>query len=153
MTEAAIDDDILRKNTLHMRNKLANVLGDKGKEYWAKFKNFINGRCSKREFDATMLRALRKRDSVKLHNELLLAIIYNASKRQYPPTTCHKGFGALDPLKSPVERKVRHRMSTQTWSENYAMRIIRSFSKKDYLRLTKLSQVLILCVSSLREAS
>lgn len=68
-------------------------------EYWAAFADFVNGQCDKEVYDDVMEIYLADRESRRLHNELVRAIIFNA----YFAADAPPGV-ALPPL--PPERSV-----------------------------------------------
>lgn len=45
----------MRKNTLELKQELADSLGEDGKDYWIKLGEFLKGQCSKAELDSISL--------------------------------------------------------------------------------------------------
>ena len=42
----------MRKNTLQLKQELADSLGENGREYWVKLGEFMAGKCSKASLDS-----------------------------------------------------------------------------------------------------
>lgn len=140
------EGDSQRKDTLYMRNKLMNMLGDRLMDYWTNFKSFILGKCTKREFDETALKALQKSELIRLHNELILGIIYNATKKLYPPSRIPKQRNDPDLPNIPaalIPKKKHTENFNNFWERESTTKIIRCIAKDDYRRrIVKLSRVI-----------
>ncbi|KAJ3329492.1 hypothetical protein HDU76_007807 [Blyttiomyces sp. JEL0837] len=73
-----------RQDTLSIKQELANALGSSGPTYWKAFGQFLIGKLILREFDEIVEEILQK-DSVRLHNKLVLAILSNVHRNTKPP--------------------------------------------------------------------
>ena len=83
------------------KEALMSSLGDKGGQYWSIFKDFIQAKISKTEFDQGAMRVLEDNNNgmiifyfgfcshflvtVKLHNQFVLAVLKNARCPHPPP--------------------------------------------------------------------
>ncbi len=47
---------MMRKNTLQLKQELADSLGENGKDYWIKLGDFLVGKCSKKHLDSVSLK-------------------------------------------------------------------------------------------------
>ncbi|KAJ3271854.1 hypothetical protein HDV01_006139 [Terramyces sp. JEL0728] len=97
-----------RKNTLQLKQELADLLGDSGKEYWQQLSDFLNNKCTKRALyqisnfsDETALAVFTTPQQAKIHNKLILCILYNLSPHLPPPVGEDTDFV----IKNPNKRK------------------------------------------------
>ncbi|KAJ3312856.1 hypothetical protein HDV04_002666 [Boothiomyces sp. JEL0838] len=90
-----------RKNTLQLKQELADLLGDSGKEYWQQLSDFLNNKCTKRALDETALAVFTTPQQAKIHNKLILCILYNLSPHLPPPVGKDTDFV----IKNPNKRK------------------------------------------------
>lgn len=65
-----------RKDTVQIKNELADALGPNASTYWTTLKRFLSGSYSKPEFDALAANLLGLHQA-KLHNQLIMALLYN----------------------------------------------------------------------------
>ena len=47
---------LIRRDTKTLKQQLADSLGENGKEYWKKLKEFLASKCSKKDLDDIALR-------------------------------------------------------------------------------------------------
>ncbi|KAI8057044.1 transcriptional coactivator Hfi1/Transcriptional adapter 1 [Syncephalis plumigaleata] len=66
-----------RRDTLAFKEKLNQVLGTNATHYWSALKEFLTGRLNRDEFDHWATLYLPA-DQIYLHNEFLLATLFNA---------------------------------------------------------------------------
>ncbi|BGO93752.1 hypothetical protein NBRC10512_006563 [Rhodotorula toruloides] len=88
-----------RTNLVELKLRLAELLTpEQGAVYWAGLGDFVCGRINRQEWDEVLKRAFgkdraRRAEAVKLHNALLLAILYNTTRPFLPPSSVrHSGF-------------------------------------------------------------
>ncbi|GAA6057885.1 hypothetical protein JCM3770_001816 [Rhodotorula araucariae] len=112
-----------RTDTVALKLRLAELLDpDHGQLYWTGLADFVVGRINRHEWDEVMRRAFgadpaTRGQALKLHNALLLSILYNTTRPFLPPSSVrHSGFHprgakkralAGDGLASAAEEKRR----------------------------------------------
>ncbi|BGP42138.1 hypothetical protein JCM10449v2_006141 [Rhodotorula kratochvilovae] len=115
-----------RTDTVALKLRLAELLDpDHGQLYWSGLADFVVGRINRTEWDDVMRRAFgpdpaTRAQALKLHNALLLSILYNTTRPFLPPSSIrHSGFHprgakkralAGDGLASAAEEKRRRLM-------------------------------------------
>ncbi|GAA5837459.1 hypothetical protein JCM11251_002112 [Rhodosporidiobolus azoricus] len=85
-----------RADVVSLKLRLAALLPpNKGELYWNALCEFVQGRVTRGELDEAMGKAFGRRrgEAVKLHNALLLSILYNTTRPFLPPSSVrHNGF-------------------------------------------------------------
>ncbi|KAJ1546254.1 hypothetical protein HK096_005300 [Nowakowskiella sp. JEL0078] len=77
-----------RRDTVALKQSLADVLGEKAAAYWDLFKGFLKGNIVRREFDAFFEDNFAESGGIvaSLHNDLLMAILSNCRLDVPPPS-------------------------------------------------------------------
>ncbi|GAA5867127.1 hypothetical protein JCM3774_004403 [Rhodotorula dairenensis] len=105
-----------RTDLVSLKLRLAELLTpDQGQLYWSGLADFFAGRINRNEWDEVMHRAFgrdasKRQQALKLHNALVLSIVYNTTRPWPPPTSIrHSGFHprgskkrARDPAAGPT---------------------------------------------------
>ncbi|RKP09429.1 transcriptional regulator of RNA polII, SAGA, subunit-domain-containing protein [Thamnocephalis sphaerospora] len=73
-----------RRDTLAFKERLNGILGDNAPKYWSVLREFLTGRLNRDEFDHWAQKYLPP-DQVYMHNEFLLATLFNALLETPPP--------------------------------------------------------------------
>ncbi|BGP18485.1 hypothetical protein JCM10213_001199 [Rhodosporidiobolus nylandii] len=85
-----------RADVVALKLRLAALLPPhKGEAYWSALGEFMLGRITRGELEEVMATAFgrRRAEAVKLHNALLLSILYNTTRPYLPPSSVrHSGF-------------------------------------------------------------
>ncbi|GAA6012184.1 hypothetical protein JCM10207_002751 [Rhodosporidiobolus poonsookiae] len=86
-----------RADVVSLKLRLAGLLSPaRGELYWTALGEFVLGRITRGELDEAMGRAFKgnhRGEAVKLHNALLLSILYNTTRPHLPPSSIrHSGF-------------------------------------------------------------
>ncbi|GAA5968640.1 hypothetical protein JCM21900_006410 [Sporobolomyces salmonicolor] len=86
-----------RADVVSLKLRLAALLPTHaGQAYWSAFTDFVLGRINRIELGEVLARCFKgesKADAVKLHNALLLSILYNTTRPYLPPSSIrHTGF-------------------------------------------------------------
>ncbi|BGP57079.1 hypothetical protein JCM8202_006308 [Rhodotorula sphaerocarpa] len=88
-----------RTDLVSLKLRLAELLPpEHGALYWNGLADFFTGRINRAEWDEVMRRAFgrdrsRRQQALKLHNALVLSIVYNTTRPYLPPTSVrHSGF-------------------------------------------------------------
>ena len=66
-----------RKDTILLKQQLADSLGESGLEYWKKLGDFLQLKTSKKELDELALTIFTLPQQAKIHNKLITSILYN----------------------------------------------------------------------------
>lgn len=66
-----------RRDTKALKQQLADCLGEDGKDYWRKLGEFLSLKCSKEALDLTAQSVFTTPQQIKIHNKLLVSIMYN----------------------------------------------------------------------------
>ncbi|GAA5993106.1 hypothetical protein JCM10908_003108 [Rhodotorula pacifica] len=104
-----------RTDLVSLKLRLAELLTpEQGTLYWNGLAEFFTGRINRNEWDDIMKKAFgrertKKQQALKLHNALVLSIVYNTTRPFLPPTSIrHSGFHprgskkrARDPASGP----------------------------------------------------
>lgn len=72
-----------RRNTLAIKHRLLEVVADN--EYWDILVAYLQGKCSKSEYDIAIRKCIATPEAEYLHNELIRSIIFNAHFAKKPP--------------------------------------------------------------------
>ncbi|KAJ9103231.1 hypothetical protein QFC21_002654 [Naganishia friedmannii] len=76
----AAKDTFYRVDTVGLKKQLLGAIGDeRASEYWQCLAQFLKGKLRKEEFDHLVQPVLNSYSKRQLHNQLLTAIMYNAS--------------------------------------------------------------------------
>ncbi|KAG0663719.1 hypothetical protein C6P46_002288 [Rhodotorula mucilaginosa] len=108
-----------RTDLVSLKLRLAELLTpEQGTLYWSGLADFFTGRINRNEWDDIMKRAFgrdrtKRQQALKLHNALVLSIVYNTTRPYLPPTSIrHSGFHprgskkrARDPPPTELEEK------------------------------------------------
>ena len=85
-TAAAMTSVGKRADVLSLKTRLCALLPDElGAEYWAALCAFIQGRCTRAELSRVTSLALKSHEARDLHNQLVLAILFNTTRQTRPP--------------------------------------------------------------------
>ena len=86
-----------RKNVEEIKEELEKHVTNR-EGYWAAFRSFIHGHCTKQTFDSKMHKYLETNEGRVLHNRFIRAIIFNAHFSVEPPPNV-----VVPPVKFPEE--------------------------------------------------
>ncbi|KAJ3299894.1 hypothetical protein HK104_006251 [Borealophlyctis nickersoniae] len=130
-----------RKDTLAIKRQLAGMLGGKGETYWAKFREFMAGKCVKAEFDRVAAGLGAK--TVKIHNSLILAILHNVQPEVPSPSGVpDRGFTLAPADTSGQKRKAEDPLLSNDAKKPYRVRQILSLEQQERARLFALGEQL-----------
>lgn len=127
-----------RKDTVKLKQELADALGVQGKSYWGKLSLFLAGRCTKSQLDSVAQIALTTHHEVKLHNRLISSILYNCQMDVPEPV----GDGSTDYVVKTTygKRKFKNDLHPQEIKKRFITRAIYSLSKEDRVRIMALGE-------------
>ncbi|KAJ3193568.1 hypothetical protein HK101_004607 [Irineochytrium annulatum] len=84
MLESSNSPAMQREDTVALKLELANASGERGPEYWRKFREYLSGKATMKDFNETAESVLGK-EYAGLHNRLVLAILSNVHRNIPPP--------------------------------------------------------------------
>ncbi|RKO90822.1 transcriptional regulator of RNA polII, SAGA, subunit-domain-containing protein [Blyttiomyces helicus] len=133
---------IARHDTIRIKCALAELLQERGPEYWEKFRDFLMGKCSRADFEQDTKWMSEIKGAVSLHNALVLGILHNAQKDVPPPSGPPSLIFA--PMKASSnspngKRKADDQVSIREAKKRYRNREILSMESEQRGRLMALS--------------
>ncbi|CAG8631754.1 8031_t:CDS:2, partial [Ambispora leptoticha] len=75
----------IRVDILKIKGQLSDALGDSATTYWSLIKNYMAGRSSRQALEDSLRPILFSQQTLKLHNEFLFGLTYNAYNADGPP--------------------------------------------------------------------
>ncbi|KAJ3098165.1 hypothetical protein HDU97_004213 [Phlyctochytrium planicorne] len=130
----------VREDTVAIKLELAEVLGERGPEYWEKFGEFLAGRISRKDFNEVAGGILGK-DYAGLHNRLIMAILSNVYREvDLPAGPRHMEF---KPGKGRVasKRKPETEISHAEKKRLYRLGQIQTLDKGDRNRILAMKNI------------
>jgi len=121
------------------KDELSTALGEKAVQYWGVFKDFIQAKISKTEFDQEAKRALG--NNVKLHNQFVLGILKNARSPHPPPECQQKPIAGQKRRREPtVDPPGKKRRRGKSSTDVSATAVVKRRSRSGVVRIQHIGE-------------
>ncbi|KAI8897805.1 transcriptional coactivator Hfi1/Transcriptional adapter 1 [Globomyces pollinis-pini] len=125
-----------RKDTLYLKQQLADSLGESGRDYWKQLGEFLACRTTKEELDEVSSTTFTTPHQIKLHNKLISSILFNLN----PQVPVPEGVDSDFVVKNPYKRKPNDALINRHLRRRYNSKVVQSLSAEERTRLLTLDQ-------------
>ncbi|KAI8914211.1 transcriptional coactivator Hfi1/Transcriptional adapter 1 [Gorgonomyces haynaldii] len=130
-----------RKDTVGLKQQLADALGESGKDYWTKLGEFLQGKATKQELDQTAKLVILTPHQEHLHNQLLLSILHNVQHSVPRPSgPTDGGYVVRNHSLSKRVRRKTEEINPLQLKKRFLQQTMCSMPKEDRSRILSLEQ-------------